>query len=833
MLLKRSKSQKECKASHSAKHRQKGFTLVEISISIIVIGLLIAPLFRLYDTYLVEKSIRETQMALQSVVSEMEAYRDIQGSYPCPAPMTAARTSATNGAAMNADDCSAAYFASIPQVVGECLDGICLKSSVRVGASDIIVGTVPFRNLQMTEKDVLDGYGNRLLYAVTQSLTDITTFNSEEGGVSIIDTAGNELVPNNDTMFLLLSYGSSRDGAYNKNGLQGQACPTSGPETDNCIADFASSTIPVDAVFTYAPVTNAGGANDFDHQMHFYSTGEEKLWRRYSGEEQHAQDMAPDNQIGIGTDTPSATLDIYTEQVGLQNVASVIVNSGELIAPELCDETGTYCFEPKLLAGDVDGTAPVANQGGMTCPDGEYLVGIDGASPLCEPHRIECPPSTPIFNGFTAGGAMICDPIPGNSCAALTKVVCASVPAGTESQILLPESADGTPSVGDLRDYGSCAKAGYTCNEGTWNPMGGNTASASTCNFVAPPPVVVTGISCGPSNQYGDQTYDSVTTETCLGGPSTSPKACICGEDELGVPLPPEYAYSSCSALYSKSSAKPGAILFDDGVGGFHERRKTRTWTGTSSCSAVDSWNNDNCICAVPDVGLVLKDVPGTKWPTGTYANMPARWIANGSCPSGTSGTRYRLQYFHTSISQCSWRWTSAFYKYECDCDGTDGDLWDEPQSCGPGTWLPGSEKIQPKIFDAGICAFTNNGSLIDNCTCDTTPIIGTQDHACANPVCDVADPLDKDTTSTPMNPGTCAPDTAGKTITSLGSCKPRTFIWDRKRSLAGHADTPPGSPVYVDKTCGCAQLGQKTTCYNEGDDTWKRQECECKLSGG
>jgi prepilin-type N-terminal cleavage/methylation domain-containing protein len=833
MLLNRSKSKSQnanqANAAHNSKHRQKGFTLIEISISIIVIGLMIAPLFRLYDTYLIEKRIRVTQMALQTVVSEMEAYRDIQGAYPCPAPMTAARTAATNGAAMNTGDCSAAYFAAIPQVAGECLDGICLKSSVRAGASDIIVGTVPFRNLQMTEEDVLDGYGNRLLYAVTQDLTDITTFNSEEGGISVIDTAGNDLVPDNDTMFLLLSYGSSKNGAYNKNGLQGLACPTTGPEVENCIDDFASSTITADAVFTYAPVTNAGGANDFDHQMHFFSTEEQKLWRRYSGQEQHAQDMSPDDQIGIGTDTPAATLDIHTEQVGLQNIASVMVNNGELIAPELCDETGTYCFEPKLLAGDVDGTAPVANQGGMTCPDGEYLVGIDGASPVCEPHRIECPAVTPIFNGFTAGGAIICDPIPGNSCAAQVQTVCNPAESGTDSQISLPPSADGY-STG-LADYGSCARAGYTCDSGTWVAMGGNTNTASRCDFTAPAPVVVTGLDCGPDNQYGDQTYDSTTTNTCLGGTSTTTTGCVCGQDELGAPLPPEYTYSTCSAYYG-STVRAGAILFDDGLGGLHERRRTRTWTGTSSCSANDSWDNSNCECAAPVTPLQLRDIDPPSWSTRTE---PAEWRADGSrsCPSGQAGIVTRGYWFQTTISQCRWRALNRWDYSSCSCTGTDGATRNQSLSCGSGTWLAGSERLQPQIFDISICDWRNNGAVINNCNCDTTPILGTQDHACTNPVCEVSNPLDKDATSTPINAGTCAPDTSSTSITSLGSCLPRTFIWDRIGSIPGNADTPPGSPRFDGKTCGCGEKGSTGTCYQEGDDTWKRYKCECKLSGG
>ncbi|MED5422271.1 MAG: type II secretion system protein, partial [Pseudomonadota bacterium] len=184
-------------ASPDKRKNMRGFTLIEISIALIVVGLLITPLFSLYAQYTVKKKLEGTEDNIRRVVSMMEEYRDINGEYPCPAPMNVARDDVNNGRAM---PCDAATFAAFPQVQGECLEGICLQASVR-GASDVIIGAVPFRDLQMSETDSLDGYGNRLMYAVTQDLTEITTFNTDAGGISIVDSGGNEMTRNQDAMF--------------------------------------------------------------------------------------------------------------------------------------------------------------------------------------------------------------------------------------------------------------------------------------------------------------------------------------------------------------------------------------------------------------------------------------------------------------------------------------------------------------------------------------------------------------------------------------------------------------------------------------------------------
>src|SRR5690606_32559964 len=64
-----------------------GFTLVEVAISLIILGCLIAPLVMLYNNYLREKKVETTYKNVQSAVDAVQRFRQLNGHYPCPAPL--------------------------------------------------------------------------------------------------------------------------------------------------------------------------------------------------------------------------------------------------------------------------------------------------------------------------------------------------------------------------------------------------------------------------------------------------------------------------------------------------------------------------------------------------------------------------------------------------------------------------------------------------------------------------------------------------------------------------------------------------------------------------
>ncbi len=878
------------------KHTQsRGFTLIEISIALIVVGLLITPLFSLYAQYTVKKKLENTESNIRRVVSMMEEYRDINGEYPCPAPMNVPRTDVNNGRAL---PCDAATFAAFPQTQGECLNGICLKAAPN-GASDVVIGSVPFRDLQMTEDDSLDAYGNRLLYAVTQDLTEITTFNTDAGGISIVDSAGNEMTRNQDAMFIVLSYGPSKEGAYSKFGVLQQPCSTvSTIETNNCIADFGGG-VPVtmastDAIFSYAPITTAQNADTFDHMLQFHATHEQALWRRYNNtaaEIIHAQDLSQDRTVALGVKEPDTDIELQVNsQVANagQNVASIRINSGNLITDQLCDESGTYCFEPKLLAGDFD-----AGTGGMRCTNAdEYMVGIDGDQPICQKLEIKCPDLTPVLKGVNPDGTLNCDVAPGNNCQTATQSVCGP------NDVTLAYGADQSePTV--TAGLENCAEATFKCNNGTWSLLDSSQATPARCNFVTE--VTTTVEDCGApgiDELYGDQTRTITTTTKCNAPSDVVPDgACICGKNEDGSTIPSGYEYKYCYDIKVGGvplATKSSPTYFSDGTThDYTVRRLMKTQLDGGVCKryAPSGWDQSNCVCpsypaSEPYTLKTISEWPGLGPTTGgninswdgnaTFKDMPARFKAV-SCPSGKSGSRERLEYYDARLSQCNWKFTStAVYRADtCTCDNypgfdtktepvacgggfpgsisqdwkwnmssckwqKDGPTYgtcacdkdptnppDETISCGTGYFATGSYKKRAMKLKTSTCEWVSDPSgaiTEDNCVC-AGPQTGTQPHSCDNPTCEIPDVDDQITI--PLT-SSCQLDNPSATITTVGSCKERKFFWD-KVSSEGFADPPPTNPRYIDDPCGCGDEHEKEFCYEYGDSTFRKYKCECR----
>ncbi|MEC8427179.1 MAG: hypothetical protein VXZ35_02045, partial [Pseudomonadota bacterium] len=311
-----------------------------------------------------------------------------------------------------------------------------------------------------------------------------------------------------------------------------------------------------------------------------------------------------------------------------------------------------------------------------------------------------------------------------------------------------------------------------------------------------------------------------------------------------GSLLNTRFEYRRCDQHWSRASVISSPTLFYDEDGNPHETRREVRWTGTlaggaGSCTntVVDGWDRSNCECAAPTTGLTLGASPWGTATGNTSDTRPARWVAHGSCPSGQTGTRMRLQYFDTDIWDCRWRWL-GYYDYSgCSCSGTDGDTREITVSganngCGTGNWQAGSNRRQPQIYNGTTCQWENNGPVIDNCTCDTSPVAGTADHVCSDPVCDKPNPLLPDQTLTNINPTTCQLDASTTVITTPGQCEPRTYIWEQIGSIPGNAASLPATPDYVDKSCSCEnKRNQTTTCYKEGDSTKKRYKCQCLLA--
>src|SRR5690606_18273347 len=106
---------------------------------------------------------------------------------------------------------------------GYCENGLCRTPGMRAGSS-ILLGTVPYAALGLSIKDAHDGWGNKITYAVTEVLTQTSTFNDQLGTIGLLQGArnpttglligpANKVNPDagattNSFMFVFLSHGA-------------------------------------------------------------------------------------------------------------------------------------------------------------------------------------------------------------------------------------------------------------------------------------------------------------------------------------------------------------------------------------------------------------------------------------------------------------------------------------------------------------------------------------------------------------------------------------------------------------------------------------------------
>ena len=216
---------------------ESGYSLIQIAIGMVVIGIFIAAAGHSYILYTKNQQIMTTQGRIQEMVDAIQGYRQLYGRYPCPARMDVDKNNADYG---HESDCN--NLLPVPVPVGDCVNGICIETAIDGTAYTIANGTnipattnrnvalanprvrlgaIPFRVLQIDEKKTFDAYGGRFLYALTESMGTEATFNEMNGAIHIVNAQGENLVnPPGSVPFVVVSPGPNQLGAYSVNGAQ-------------------------------------------------------------------------------------------------------------------------------------------------------------------------------------------------------------------------------------------------------------------------------------------------------------------------------------------------------------------------------------------------------------------------------------------------------------------------------------------------------------------------------------------------------------------------------------------------------------------------------------
>jgi prepilin-type N-terminal cleavage/methylation domain-containing protein len=516
-----------------------GFTLVEMAIVIVILGMIISGGFQLYLQWLRHERAVKTSTNVNTAVAAITTYRDLYGHYPCPAPLTASRDAillpstpqasygvSTDCTAVTGDyalggGVSAAGIARVSSLApAHIYTDIDTNTPLPPRVPVVRVGALPFRTLNMDENAGYDGYQNRLYYAVTEELTDPKIFDPAGGGIGIGNESGSLVTPANTAHFIIFSAGENGAGAYTRGGAR-LPCANGALESENC--NFAT-----DPAFELAQqaTIGEGQTSQFDDVVAYATHKDIPLWRQ-GADPANPYSMSPkvSGGVGIGPDAsqnPDEALQVQGILKAEDDPNTLATAEGNLNTSSICeyDPTSTTCFSSSLIAGDL-----VAGTGGMTCPPGQFMVGIKNGLPVCKDDIVVNCPNNSILEGINNDGTLKCTSPP-PKCPTETRNIC-----GTDKTLF--ESYSGTEIV---LTGGASYQAAYRCENGEWKSKWSNGLCTCTPQTFAARNVSCAdyGGGCGAAYTgnkkvqdeytcpYGQTVTRTVDTSDCTCIPSTS-----------------------------------------------------------------------------------------------------------------------------------------------------------------------------------------------------------------------------------------------------------------------------------------------------------------------
>lgn len=245
----------------------RGFSLVEIAIVLVVIGLLVAGGVQGLAAVTATKGVAKTEQRMATIQSALTLYVIQNGCLPCPT-----LPNATSGP------------------TGRATDGTAYSSGCGAGtACTVTHGIVPWVNLGMARDDVIDAYGNFIGYAVspgsaTQLCNSVATPALNISNTSLVKSGistypcGSLTVNDADgteqttvAAYVLISHGLDGSGGYTSSGSQKADFNASGLQTCNTVTTTGLTACPTVGYVTDSAKGRNFGRGYFDDIVKFVS----------------------------------------------------------------------------------------------------------------------------------------------------------------------------------------------------------------------------------------------------------------------------------------------------------------------------------------------------------------------------------------------------------------------------------------------------------------------------------------------------------------------------------------------------------------------------------
>lgn len=199
------------------KHGNRGFTLIELSIIIVVISIFVVSTVAQRQTGNVMEAQSETLHTMNRIKQALRQFYAEYGHYPCPAD---------GSLDLNDPDFGFGESSSAPSGNCDISAEIDIFTTNTGFPDDIVMGVVPIHDLGLQLEDMFDGWGNRIMYAVGEALTGTDRDCGTDILIELLTDYddSNDLATNQgefsigNVPYILLSYGEDGFGAYPYNG---------------------------------------------------------------------------------------------------------------------------------------------------------------------------------------------------------------------------------------------------------------------------------------------------------------------------------------------------------------------------------------------------------------------------------------------------------------------------------------------------------------------------------------------------------------------------------------------------------------------------------------
>ena len=249
------------------------FSLVELSVVIIVISILLAGALSVLTSSVGNKKIEITQKRIQKIYQGMGIFLAKNGRLPCPAAINLAKSDSNYGLE---GDCTIT-----PATAGY------WKSSA-TASPNLYFGMVPTKAIGISSDFSEDGFETKFAYLVLQGFTNATTFgkglasiassknyanDSASDRIIIKEKPASASIITNDAMFVIISYGANKSGGWNSNSTEQIAASSNSDEMEND-ADSPDSPLAGLADFDNIIFTSSANSSGFDDII-FYKKRQE------------------------------------------------------------------------------------------------------------------------------------------------------------------------------------------------------------------------------------------------------------------------------------------------------------------------------------------------------------------------------------------------------------------------------------------------------------------------------------------------------------------------------------------------------------------------------